>query len=345
MGKRSSKGRVAEIRGYILDLLEEGKIGLSENVGAKFGISRQAAHRHLQKMVKEGVLKPIGETRNRVYKIRPLEESAFSLKLSGKLQEDVVWRERILPMLKEVPENVRSICEYGFTEIFNNAVDHSSGTRIVVSAERTGRTFQMIVSDNGIGIFNKIRQEFRLGHPREAILELSKGKLTTDPKHHSGEGIFFCIRSFDDFSILSGTLFFRHLEPNNDWLIENQKERKGTSVFMVIRLATTTDLKTVFAKYASDEEEYSFSRTHVPVALARVGEENLVSRSQAKRLLSRFEKFTNVILDFNHVDSIGQAFADEIFRVYAQEHPKVQLVAINANDQVQDMIKRAGGVI
>jgi len=36
---------------------------------------------------------------------------------------------------------------------------------------------------------------------------LAKGKLTTDPKRHSGEGIFFSSRMFDEFDILSGGVF------------------------------------------------------------------------------------------------------------------------------------------
>ena len=39
--------------------------------------------------------------------------------------------------------------------------------------------------------------------------------------------------------------------------------------------------------------------------------------------------------------SVGQAFADEIFRVFANEHPGVELIAIHAQPEVQQMIRRA----
>lgn len=67
----------------------------------------------------------------------------------------------------------------------------------------------------------------------------------------------------------------------------------------------------------------------------------LLSRSQAKRLLSRFEKFEEVMLDFKDVQTIGQAFADEIFRVFALQHPEVSIIAINTTPEVQQMINRA----
>lgn len=44
---------------------------------------------------------------------------------------------------------------------------------------------------------------------RDAILELSKGKLITDAENHAGEGIFFTSRVFDEFAVISGGLFFR----------------------------------------------------------------------------------------------------------------------------------------
>ncbi|MFT4198570.1 MAG: STAS-like domain-containing protein [Pseudoxanthomonas sp.] len=74
--------------------------------------------------------------------------------------------------------------------------------------------------------------------------------------------------------------------------------------------------------------------------LAKVGDENLISRSQAKRLLQRVENFRHVTLDFAEVSGIGQGFADEIFRVFANAHPDAELVASHAVPEVQQMIRR-----
>jgi hypothetical protein len=66
-----------------------------------------------------------------------------------------------------------------------------------------------------------------------------------------------------------------------------------------------------------------------------------VSRSQARRLVRRFEGFRRVVLNFKGVGVIGQAFADEIFRVFRSEHPEVELLSANTNSQVERMIRRA----
>lgn len=45
--------------------------------------------------------------------------------------------------------------------------------------------------------------------------------------------------------------------------------------------------------------------------------------------------------DFGEVTDIGQAFADEIFRVFANAHPEMELIAIQAVPDVRQMIRRA----
>ena len=79
----------------------------------------------------------------------------------------------------------------------------------------------------------------------------------------------------------------------------------------------------------------------VPVRLALYEGERLVSRSQAKRILNRVERFRYVILDFEGVDTIGQAFADEVFRVFANRHPEISIMAANESEQIGRMINRA----
>ena len=100
-----------------------------------------------------------------------------------------MWRELVLPLLRDVPENVRDICAYGFTEIVNNVRDHSESPDVLIGAELSASRITMTVIDHGVGIFNKIMRLCDLEDERHAVLELTKGKLTTDPERHTGEGI------------------------------------------------------------------------------------------------------------------------------------------------------------
>ena len=88
-------------------------------------------------------------------------------------------------------------------------------------------------------------------------------------------------------------------------------------------------------------DDFTFNKTVVPMKLAKYGMDELVSRSQAKRLLARVDLFKIVIFDFQDVASIGQAFADQIFRVFAKDHPDIELVPVHVQPAVKEMIERA----
>ncbi|CAN0620556.1 protein of unknown function [Burkholderia multivorans] len=237
-------------------------------------------------------------------------------------------------------EAALGIWEYGFTEMLNNAREHSQGTEVTIGANVRAGCTSVWIEDNGEGIFKRISRLCKLPDERQAILELAKGKLTTDPDNHSGEGVFFSARAFDYFQIASGGLVFDHQDGEEDFLFERDKEKVGTMVWMAHGNHTKRQLKEVFDEF-SVPDEYTFSKTVVPVKLARFGQEGLVSRSQAQRLLARIDRFKVVLFDFSDVESVGQAFADEIFRVYAKAHPEVELEPIHASTQVQQMIARA----
>ena len=128
-----------------------------------------------------------------------------------------------------------------------------------------------------------------------------------------------------------------------DFLLEDSSmlESEGTWVYMRIVRNSSRQLKSVFDNYTSGPDDFNFNKTVIPVRLASYENENLVSRSQAKRLLLRVERFQNVVFDFDGVSKIGQAFADEIFRVYAAKHPDLMLLPIEMNEDVEFMVNRA----
>ena len=329
------------VRKYILANVEKHPADIARMTADRFGITRQAVNKHLQKLVGERALKQHGITRNCSYQLAPLAHWRKTFPLAKTLAEDRVWREDVVPSLGQMPRNVLEIWHYGFTEIFNNAIDHSEGSQIAVDFRKTASTTQIAIHDNGVGIFKKIQTALGLIDERHAVLELAKGKLTTDPARHTGEGIFFASRMFDDFEILSGDIHFSHqFDKKEDWILERDRFSSGTAVWMKLNNHTARTTKKVFDQFTSGED-YGFTKTVVPVKLTQYGDENLVSRSQAKRLLARVERFETVILDFSGVESVGQAFADEIFRVFAAQHPNVALLELNANSAVKRMINRA----
>lgn len=333
--------RGEQIRQFILDNVENNPADIVGLVCQTFDITRQAVNKHMLRLVEQKAIIVKGTTRNRRYHLHPLAEWEEIFPLDNTISEDVVWSKHIAPLLGELPDNVMDIWHFGITEMFNNAIDHSDGQHASVALKKTATTSEVIIYDNGEGIFKKIQRELNLHDERHSVLELAKGKLTTDPANHSGEGIFFSSRMFDNFTILSGSVYFSHTHGGiEDWILEHQRSHAGTMVVMRLFNNTSRTSKQVFDSFTSGDD-YGFTKTVVPVALTQYGDDKLVSRSQAKRLLVRVDKFKTVIFDFSDVESIGQAFADEVFRVFSNRHPEMELIPLNANKAVAQMINRA----
>jgi len=339
MTRKNARGEA--VRRFILDNVEEHPSDVTRVTAERFGLTRQAVSRHLRTLVSQDLLTHEGNTRNRQYKLGILEKWTQFYALTPDLAEDRPWRERLAPLLAGLSQNALAIWQYGFTEMFNNAIDHSEGAKIGVSLEESATATEILVWDDGVGIFKKIQAALGLLDERHSLLELAKGKFTTDPDHHSGEGVFFTSRMFDRFWILSGDLYFSHTADSPyDWLLDDVRGTPGTAVFMKLNKSTRRTTTKVFDQYTSGDD-YGFTKTVVPVSLAAYGDDNLVSRSQAKRMLARVDRFSTVMLDFSGVDAIGQAFADEVFRVFPNDHPEVDLVEVHAKSAVKRMISRA----
>lgn len=342
------KRKTTEVRDFILENIEYSKSkNLPKLVVERFGISRQAAYQNLRTLVRDGQVLVEGSPRNRTYKLKKLLDVQVSVEIKEGIAEDEVWRKDIAPHLQDVKENVRDICHFGFTEMFNNVIDHSGAKSASVRLVRTGVSIRISIHDFGIGIWNKLQKECNLTDPHHAIFELSKGKLTTDPAKHTGEGIFFTSRMFDAFRLHSETLVFFSHKQDDGWLFDTKEEEsiQGTAVIMQINLNSTKTTTEVFDKFASAFNDFGFTRTQVNIELAQYAGEQLISRSQAKRLLARLEQFKEVYLDFTGITSIGQAFADEIFRVFGNAYPDIHLWPCNMAPDVKKMVKRALNLI
>ena len=344
----NNRERGERIRVQILRDVKHHPNDISKHIGSIFSISPQAVNSHIRRLESEGMLASSGIGRGKRYFLGDQRKHHSYFKFTSDLAEDQIWRSHYSFIFEGLPENIVDICQYGFTEMVNNAIDHSGGEGVFISIERNGQNIVIYVIDDGEGIFRRIKRLCVLPDERQAILELSKGKLTTDPDRHTGEGIFFTSRAFDQFEIDSMGLTFSHNdELDYDFLNESEisAENIGTLVYMSIQRESERNIQEVFDKFTAGPDEFQFNKTIIPVRLAQYENEKLVSRSQAKRMLTRIERFENVVFDFEGVIAIGQAFADEIFRVYAYMHPEIALVPVNMEDNVSKMVMKASSAL
>jgi hypothetical protein len=125
-------------------------------------------------------------------------------------------------------------------------------------------------------------------------------------------------------------------------LEEPENQTAGTIVSMTVRKDTALLVGDVFNEFSDPDNNPSFYKTIIPLKLMEHDGDLLMSRSQAKRLISRFNLFREVILDFSGIEFIGQGFADEVFRVFANTDSNVKLRPINCAKDVENMIRHVG---
>ena len=167
-------------------------------------------------------------------------------------------------------------------------------------------------------------------------LELTKGKFTTAPEGHSGQGIFFTSKALDEFRLEANGISFDHDTIRDDYALGVSPVRLGTTVSGSIDAETTRTMAETFASFTQGE---GFDTTRPSVKLALSGD-GFVSRGEARRLMDRLDEFAEVEIDFRGVDEVGQGFVDEVFRVWADAHPGVRLVPIDMNAAVEFMVRR-----
>ena len=270
-----------------------------------------------------------------------LEKQVSEKLVNQNINEDVVFDNlsNTTPFIKALPENVNSILQYGFTEMVNNVRDHSLSKNLFVSIKESDKNIAFEVLDNGIGVFKNVMDKKHLGSEIEAIQELLKGKTTTRPHSHSGEGIFFTSKIADIFILESFGYRLRVDNTIPDVFVEKIDIIKGTRVLFELNKNTKKHLSEVFLEYQAEPGSFAFDKTKVQIKLFIAGTV-YISRSQAKRLLTNLDKFALIILDFQGIKTVGQAFADEVFRVFQSNHPNIKIEAINASETVSFMINR-----
>lgn len=326
-----------DIPEVIRKLVAEGGVASSGEVAEVAGVTRQAAHYHLRRMVEAGELRAVGAGRGSRYERKRSWGERFGI---AGLEEHLVWRRLVdeVASVRALPDVPLGIARFAFTEMLNNAIDHSGADSVDVSV--TGSelvTFE--VRDEGIGAFELVKRTMNLDDHVMAIQEISKGKLTTDPTRHSGQGIFFTSKAVDLFTLTSNGWRWTVDNRRRDETIAPARSHRGTSVVVGVDPATTRALREVFDRY-TDPETLEFDTSRTVVRLFEYGV-SFVSRSEAKRLTQNLEQFREVVVDFQGVEGIGQGFADEIFRVWQSAHSEIRLTPVNMNDAVRFFVDGA----
>lgn len=313
----------------------------SGELAGRVGLSRQGLQRHLACELAEGRLRQAGSGRSTHYLSVTSAQFERRYEVTGLREEAVfddfsAWLEKSAAVRSEQAD---AILYYVVTEIVNNAIDHSGANHLDLRCEVEGDEVSVTIADEGIGALECLRQGLVLEDHRHALGELSKGKATTQPAEHTGQGIFFSSKAVDQFRLTSNGL--RWIVDNDlaDQTVEAVDLGPGTQVEFVLSLQTDRTLRTLFEEFTHD---FEFDTTRCVVRLFELGTD-FISRSEAKRLVLNLDRFREVHLDFKGVRSVGQGFVDQVFRVWARAHPEVRIETENMNADVEFMVRRGLG--
>ncbi len=340
-------------KGKIAQMAKEKAKLTTKDVAEVFGVSRQYVNVLIGELVADKALIKLGSTRSSYY-VRPeyaeKHPEIFPVKYTKTFKNVGLEEHKILmaienafPLLVRISENIRSIFTFAFSEMLNNAIEHSQSKVIHIEVSLHDKLLSFTVSDSGVGVFRNIMQKKGLQSELEAVQDLLKGKTTTMPKSHSGEGIFFTSKVGDMFLLDSfGNQLLVDNMVHDVFVTKAKRTKRGTTVSFKLSITSKLHLSDVFKKYTNidDESDFGFDKTEVRIKLYTAAGVH-ISRSQARRVLSGLEKFKVVVFDYDKVPVVGQAFADEIYRVFMHRHPKIKLEEINMNEGVQFMIERA----
>lgn len=304
------------------------------------GLTTQAVLHHLVALRDAGAVRLVGQGRSAKWERCFTERFIWSRDVARELGESLMWTEvkrAVAQDLVDVSVQTLKVLEYAVTEILNNAIDHSEGSTIFVQVALDPSKIAVIVGDDGIGAFRKVREHFNLPNDLEAVAHIAKGRQTTAPDAHTGQGLFFSSRMVDLFEVEAGGRIWRVDNVRDDSTVASSVARPGTRVMLRTSKQGTLTPKEVFDRHSI--EEFAFDRGAVRVSLNAHGDE-FISRSEAKRLAVGLNLYGAVELDFGGVHFVGQGFVDELFRVWVNANPGTTISYINANEDIRFMIER-----
>ena len=144
------------IRKYMLDKIRGGDTEFIRKTAENFTISETSVRRYLRECREKEILEEDREAPTG-FRLRTVS-GTWKVENDGMLEEDALFWKKIMPFLEGLPKNVQDIWAYAFTEIMNNAIDHSAGDQIIFSLQKDALFTEISIVDNGIGIFRNIQR-------------------------------------------------------------------------------------------------------------------------------------------------------------------------------------------
>ena len=304
----------------------------------QFGISRQAALKHMNALIDDNMVMAYGKTRDRRYKLIPQVNYNKTIPINNEFILHDVLQENFLLHLKSLPKNIFQICEYSIEALVNNIVEHSQASNLYVKLFLTYSDLNIIISDNGSGLLENIKSKLDLEIVELAALELAKGQITTDLFQNSGEALNTIFHLFDKVKVDSSGYGIVYVSNREQWDIKYSTQKQGTRVHLQINPNSNRTCDKIFQKLFNKKERC----IRIPISLLKEPNKNsLISKQQARNIFWNIDSINVIQFDFYNIDLIGPAFADELVRKSRSINRDVVIEWFNHNSTIDLLMKRA----
>lgn len=230
-GEGMHRARTHVIHDFILEHVASDPKGVARRVVEAYGISRQAANRHLDAMVEAGLLEQAGHTRAKEYRLRRASTLTRELRVTPVLNPDRVFDDHIAPILAGDRPAVRDLCRGAFGELVRNAATHAGAAWITFSFTANARHIEIAVSDDGRGFFATLGPRLGAPGPREAAEEVARLARLRDA-HGPASRLLLLARNFESFTISSGGCVLEFDGPRDLWVVRDGEAATGTQIIL-----------------------------------------------------------------------------------------------------------------
>jgi len=328
----------SQIKKFILDNLTRHQKDIIYAAVQRFGVSRQAVLKHMHALIADKQVIAHGKTRDRFYELRPQVNFNKTFEINNDFSTEELIKKSIVPNLRSLKDNIREIILFSMAAILNNCVEHSKSSKLYFKLYFTYNDLHIVVRDNGKGIFGNIKSNLSLASTQLSAIELAKGRITTDPINHSGDELYAVIKLFDNVKIESNGISLNYINYNQEWSLNHSFQQHGTRIHLKIDPSSKRSCKEIFENLFT----VKYSTLCIPINLLKLPGYDLVnSRAQANNVLRNIKDFKIIEFDFNNIDLIGPAFADELIRKIKTDNQSADIQWINSNNTVDLMMSRA----
>ena len=167
-----SRPLLSELTAWITEAALHHPDSLRQALSERLGVGSAVARALLRELVAAQWLKAEVSPRRVRFSPGLLRQVVRRYPIAG-LHEDRPWSRDFLPCLT-LPDAVARMAQHAFTELLNNAIEHSGGGSVTVSMRQTPLQLQLLVSDDGRGIFDAIGETYQIDDPAQAMLELAQ---------------------------------------------------------------------------------------------------------------------------------------------------------------------------